>query len=151
MSLLTTIVTGGLGQLLKEIIGTFKVSPEKKLELETLLAQNDQQIRLKQMQLEEALAAQLSREIEAAGANIRAEAQSGDKFTSRARPTFMYVVNAILVWNFIVVPIVGRQPIEFPEALFWLFGSTVLGYTGARTWEKVYKNGQNGGNGHATK
>jgi hypothetical protein len=46
-----------------------------------------------------------SKAIEAASANIRAEAQSGDKWTSRARPTFLYLFYVILAINFILVPI----------------------------------------------
>ncbi len=66
-----------------------------------------------------------------------AEATNGDKYTSRARPTFLYVCNVILAWNYILVPMLGRKPIEFPEPPLWLFGSVMLGYVGARSWEKI--------------
>jgi hypothetical protein len=84
----------------------------------------------------------MSREVEAASANIRAEATTGDKFTSRARPSFIYVMLVILVANYIVFPLGGKTPLNFPDALFWLFGSCMLGYTGARSWEKVTVFGQ---------
>jgi hypothetical protein len=79
----------------------------------------------------------ITREVEAASANIRAEATNGDKFTSRARPLFLYVCNVILVWNYIIVPTRGLTPVAFPDPLFWLFGSVMLGYVGARSWEKI--------------
>jgi hypothetical protein len=31
----------------------------------------------------------------------------------------------------------GRKPIEFAEPPLWLFGSVMLGYAGARSWEKI--------------
>ena len=80
-----------------------------------------------------------------AGENIRAETMSGDKFTSRARPLFLYICNFILLWNYVVVPLLGRTPIEFPEPMFWLFGSVMLGYVGARTWEKAQLFGKSEG------
>src|SRR5690349_3277220 len=39
-----------------------------------------------------------------AGQNIRAETQSGDKFTARARPSFMYVIIAVFAFNYIFLP-----------------------------------------------
>lgn len=144
MPKLTDILGGSLLGGIKEIIGQFKLSPEKKAELEATFEAHKHELAMKQAELEARLAEYQAREIEAAGANIRAEAQSGDKYTSRARPTFLYVVNVILVWNYIVVPLFKQQPLALPEPLFWLFGSVMLGYTGARTWEKVYGNGKNG-------
>lgn len=137
MSILTEIIGGNVGQLFKDIVGSFKLDPAKEAELLSIAEQNKQVLAVKQLDLEEKASEVQAREIEAASRNIVAEAQSGDKFTSRARPMFMYVVNAILLWNYIVVPLFKREPVSLPEALFWLFGSAVLGYTGARTWEKI--------------
>lgn len=128
--MLENILTGGITKLIKEVIGTFKLSPEAKLEFERQLAENE--FRLKQIDAE--LESKLA---DAASSNIRAEAGSGDKYTSRARPTFLYVMNFILTWNYIVVPLFRQTPVELPEPIFWLFGSALLGYTGARTWEKI--------------
>lgn len=85
---------------------------------------------------------------------ITAEANSEDKWTSRARPSFMYVFYIILLNLVIVSPLVGvfypdQMKIFFenvklgfdaiPEPLWWLFGSGFLGYTTARTFEKNKK------------
>lgn len=137
MSLLTDIIGGNLGKLVKDVVGTFKVDPTKKLELEALVKEHEFELAKIQAELEAKLEEGRVKEIEAAGANIRAEAASGDRFTSRARPSFIYTMLVIFICNFIVFPFMHRDPISFPESLFWLFGSCMLGYTGARTWEKI--------------
>lgn len=83
---------------------------------------------------------------------IVAEANSQDPFTSRARPSFMYVFYAIIVFLCIVMPLIGLlNPLAMtsvlanvklgfaaiPEAMWWTFSAGYLGYTGARTMEKV--------------
>lgn len=125
-----------VGDLFDKVIGAFKLSPEKKAELEALKEQNATELQKLQIELEGRVQDAISKEVEAASANIRAEAQTGDKYTSRARPSFIYVMLAIFICNFILFPLLKRPALEFPEALFWLFGSCMLGYTGARTWEK---------------
>lgn len=83
---------------------------------------------------------------------IMAEASSSDRWTSRARPSFMYVFYFILLSLIIVAPLVGvfapAQMQAFfdnvgkgfkaiPDSLYALFGSGYLGYAGFRTFEKV--------------
>ena len=135
--LLVKFLGGDLGDTFSKIVGTFKLSPEKAAELESLKETHAADLAKLQLQIEAQAQDAITREVEAASANIRAEATNGDKFTSRARPLFLYVCNVILVWNFIVVPTMGRVPIQFPDPLFWLFGSVMLGYVGARSWEKI--------------
>lgn len=145
MSILGTLLGGGVGKLVKDIVGTFKLSPEAKLEFEREIAAREHELRLKDYELEARLIETQAKEVEIASANIRAEAATGDKYTSRARPTFLYLFYTILSWNFIVLPIIQMaskqpiQPILFPEELVWLFGSGYLGYTGARSWDKWKK------------
>jgi hypothetical protein len=81
---------------------------------------------------------------------ILGEAQSGDPWTSRARPTFLYLMYAIIVLAFaggilgIWFPThvahaadnIGRLLGAIPESLWWLFGAGYLGYTGARSFDK---------------
>lgn len=81
---------------------------------------------------------------------ILAEAQSADPWTSRARPTFLYVIYVVIILG---VPMgflsafrpevatqvadgFGRWLSAVPESLWALFGAGYLGYTGARMWEK---------------
>jgi len=81
---------------------------------------------------------------------ILAEAQSSDKWTSRARPGFLYVVYiyvlAALPFGVVfaiypevaqgVVGGVGAWLSAIPGEMWGLFGAGYLGYTGARTYEK---------------
>jgi|SRR5690348_4673298 len=77
-----------------------------------------------------------------AGQNIRAETQSDDKFTRRARPAFMYLVMAILAFDYIFLPfaqIFGSavKPWDLPGPLLTLFGVCISGYAFSRTVEKI--------------
>lgn len=132
-----SVLGGGLGSLIKTVVGTFKLDPEVKAKIEAEIDARAHELRLKELEIQARVEEAHAREIEAAAGNIRAEATSGDKYTSRARPSFIYVMLLIFVCNYILFPIIARTPLEFPEALFWLFGSCMLGYTGARAWEKV--------------
>ena len=132
-----SILGGTLAETVKGIISQFHMSPEDKAKAQAAVDQNAKEIQLKQMELQEKIDDANSKEIEAAAANIQAEAKSGDKFTSRSRPSFICMMLLIMVCNYVVFPMINKPPINFPEALFWLFGSCMLGYTGARTWEKL--------------
>ena len=82
---------------------------------------------------------------------ILAEAQSADPWTSRARPSFLYVMYAILLWSIPMGLIAAAQPHMaadiakgmndylngIPEPLYALFGTGYLGYTAARSWGKA--------------
>jgi hypothetical protein len=142
---IATILGDGLGQLVKDVVGSFKLSPEKKAELQQVIDQNTHEIQMKEYELQVRAMDAESKAIEAASANIRAEAQSGDKWTSRARPTFLYLFYVILAFNFILVPISQMikgmsldmlHPIEFPDIMWEVFVAGYLGYTGVRSWEK---------------
>lgn len=135
MPLLDSLIGGGVGKLVSDVVGAFKLSPEAKLEFDKQMAENAYKLKEIDAQLESKLA-------DAASANIQAEAKSGDKYASRARPTFLYICNAIIAWNYIVVPLFKEQPVALPEPLFWLFGSVMLGYVGARSWEKISLGGK---------
>ena len=142
---IATILGSGLGQLIKDVVGSFKLSPERQAELQQVIDQNAHEIQMKEYELQVRAMDAESKAIEAASANIRAEAQSGDKWTSRARPTFLYLFYIILAFNFILVPIAqmikgmsfeNLHPIEFPEIMWEVFVAGYLGYTGLRSWEK---------------
>lgn len=91
------------------------------------------------------------RQIEARLSAIVTEAQSPDPWTSRARPSFLYVMYAMLLFALPVgllslfLPdaagrIAGSMTAYLrglPEELYALFGTGYLGYTAARQWGKV--------------
>lgn len=81
---------------------------------------------------------------------VLAEAGSTDPWTSRARPSFLYVMYALLLWSVPMGLIAAVQPAMadaigkgmnaylngIPEPLYALFGTGYLGYTVAREWGK---------------
>ena len=101
------------------------------------MEENKQELAKLELELKKAEQQAITEEIKTASSNIRAEAMSGDKYTSRMRPSYGYMMIVILGCNYILFPLINQPPIQFPDALFWLFGSVMLGYTGARTWEKI--------------
>lgn len=89
--------------------------------------------------------------LEARLSAIVTEAQSGDPWTSRARPAFLYVMYALILF---AVPMgllaafspalataVGNGVTTYlrglPDELYALFGTGYLGYTAARQWGKI--------------
>ncbi|TPG19955.1 hypothetical protein EAH79_10295 [Sphingomonas koreensis] len=77
--------------------------------------------------------------------------RQSDEWTRRARPSFLYVMYALLLWSIPmgVVAAIDRATAEamiaamrayldaIPEPLYALFGTGYLGYTAARQWGKV--------------
>ena len=132
MGLLDAIV-GPVSKLLDKIIPDPQARDKAKLEL--LKLQGDQEM--------QAITAQMQA--------IIAEAQSSDPWTSRARPSFLYMMYALILWAIPMGLIAAADPKMaqgiaggmtaylrgIPEELYALFGTGYLGYTAARTWGKV--------------
>lgn len=82
---------------------------------------------------------------------IIAEAQSADPWTSRARPSFLYVVYILLLWSlpmgvlFVFNPDAATRFTDgfkawmnaIPEPVLTLFGTVMLGYVVGRSYEKT--------------
>lgn len=82
---------------------------------------------------------------------IVAEAQSTDPWTSRARPSFLYVMYTMILWAIPMGLIAAVRPDMargiadgmnaylngIPEPMWALFGTGYLGYTAARSWGKA--------------
>ena len=91
------------------------------------------------------------KELEARYSAIVAEAQSADPWTSRARPSFMYVMYLMILASIPMGFLFAFRPdvamavtagvknwlAALPEEMWWLFGAGYLGYSGARMFEKV--------------
>ena len=90
-------------------------------------------------------------DLKASSANITTEASSADKWTSRARPSFMYVIYALIL-SAIPMGILSSVSHDvainvttgfrewlaaIPSDMLALFGVGYVGYTGARSFEKV--------------
>lgn len=132
MSLIEGIV-GPIAKLIDKLIPDPQARDQAKLELLKLQGSQDM----------ETLRTQLSA--------ILAEAQSADPWTSRARPSFLYVMYVLLLWAIPMGLIAAARPemaeaiaegmnaylAGIPEPLYALFGTGYLGYTAARSWGKA--------------
>lgn len=81
---------------------------------------------------------------------IVAEAKSADPWTSRARPSFLYVIYAVIIlcffggiigiWfpNDVALAATNIKDLlaAIPDSLWALFGAGYLGYSGARSYDK---------------
>jgi Holin of 3TMs, for gene-transfer release len=132
MSLIEGII-GPVAKLLDKIIPDPEARDCAKLEL--LKVQGGQEMQAVQAQM----------------AAIIAEANSHDPWTSRARPSFLYVMYTLLLWSIPMGLIAAVNPgmaqgiargmttylSGIPEELYALFGTGYLGYTAARAWGKA--------------
>ena len=132
MSLIEGII-GPVARLIDKIIPDPEARDRAKLELLKLEGSHEMEV----------LRTQLSA--------IVAEAQSADPWTSRARPSFLYVMYALLLWAIPMGLIASVRPdaaeaiargmnaylAGIPEPLYMLFGTGYLGYTVARQWGKA--------------
>lgn len=132
MSIIDGII-GPIAKLIDKIIPDPEARDRAKLEL----------LKLEGSQEMEVLRTQMSA--------IIAEANSSDPWTSRARPSFLYVMYALLLWSIPMGLIGAVRPdmasgissamnaylTGLPESLYALFGTGYLGYTAARAWGKA--------------
>ena len=132
MPILESLI-GPVAAIIDQVIPDKAARERAKLEL----------IKLEGSQELDALKAQLSA--------IVAEAGSTDPWTSRARPSFLYVMYVMLLWALPMGVLAAFRPDAardiaagmnaylngLPEPLFALFGTGYLGYTAARQWGKI--------------
>jgi len=128
---------GAVSTLATTIINKVFPDPQDAAKAKALLAAADTQAAIQQT------ASQLQA--------IMAEAQSDDKWTSRARPSFLYVCYAMIL---AAIPMgvlyafdpdhaqkiaqgLGAWLAAIPDPVWQLFTVGYLGYTGGRSWEKI--------------
>ena len=131
------ITLSGIFSIGSKIIDKIFPDPEQKAKAQLELLQMQQNGELEQVKV------QLSA--------IITEAQSADPWTSRSRPSFLYVVYILLLWSlpmgvlFIFNPDAAARFTEgfkawmnaIPESILTLFGTVMLGYVVGRSWEKT--------------
>jgi hypothetical protein len=132
MALLDALI-GPLASIIDKIIPDKEARAKAKLELLKLEGTQEMQM------------------VEARLQAIVAEANSQDPWTSRARPSFLYVMYAMILWALPMGVLAAFNPSAardiasgmnaylggLPEPLYALFGTGYLGYTAARQWGKV--------------
>ncbi len=120
-----------------KIIDKFFPDPEQKAkaQLELLHMQQNGELTMVQTQL----------------SAIIAEAKSADPWTSRARPSFLYVVYILLLWSIPMGVLTIFKPEAaasftlgfkgwmeaIPESIIVLFGTVMTGYVVSRGYEKT--------------
>lgn len=132
MALIETLI-GPIAAIIDKIIPDKEARERAKLELIAL--EGTQELKL----------------IEARLQAIVAEANSADPWTSRARPSFLYVMYVLLLTALPMGVLAAFSPATardiaagmnaylsgLPEPLYALFGTGYLGYTAARQWGKI--------------
>ena len=131
------LIATGVLELGRELITRLFPNPEQKAKAELELLTMHQQGEL----------TELTSRMQA----IVTEAGSADPWTSRARPTFMYVFYGVILCLVVLAPLVGvfyPQHMEafftnvgrgfqaIPEEMWWTFTAGYLGYAGFRSFEK---------------
>lgn len=132
--------------IIEKVIGTVSnfLDPSKKAEAELAILKLQQDASFREVENE------LER-LKVASANITTEGGSTDPWTSRARPTFMYVIY-ILILSAIPMGILSAWSPDtaiavttgfkawldaIPGDMLALFGVGYVGYAGARSLEKI--------------
>jgi hypothetical protein len=130
------LLLSGIFSIGEKLIDKFFTSDEDKAKAKLELMRQAQKGELDQLQI------QLSA--------ILAEASSSDPWTSRARPTFLYVIY-VLILSAVPMGVLhsfhpdvaasiavgfGKWLNAIPEPLYALFGAGYLGYTAFRSWDK---------------
>lgn len=127
----------------KDLIDKLIPDPQAKAAAELQLMTLQQQGQFKQMDND------LER-MKTALSAINTEGGSSDKWTSRARPSFLYVIYIVILFGLPLSIVSVWFPAQahaiqtsfsgwvagIPESLWQLFGVGYLGYAGARTYEK---------------
>lgn len=130
-------VVSGVAAPLFDLVDNLFTSDEERAEAKRKLVEMEQTGRLEDMKT------RLSA--------ILAEANSDDPWTSRARPSFLYVIYLMILaaipMGFLsaVYPDTAQAVIDgmqgwlfaIPDAMWTLFGAGYLGYSGARTVDKL--------------
>jgi hypothetical protein len=130
---LIDVLIGPIASIIDKIIPDKEAQARAKLELIAL--EGTQEMRMIEAQLQA----------------IVAEANSKDPWTSRARPSFLYVMYILLLAALPMGVLSAFSPATardiaagmnaylsgLPEPLYALFGTGYLGYTAARQWGKV--------------
>jgi len=134
-SIITSIVTGGVGDAFQKIVGAFKVPPEQALAAQV-------EIEKIQLEMQGKLIDQITAQIEV----DKVEASSKSVFVAGWRPAIGWICGAGLATQFIIGPMstwiaaLAKHPIAFPPLDLGSLMTLLLGMLGLgamRTVEKV--------------
>lgn len=132
------VIAAGVFDIASKVIDKLVPDPAANAEMQLKLVELDKNCELQELQL------QMSA--------IVAEANSTDPWTSRARPSFMYLFYVIVIFMVVIAPMVGvlypeKMDLFFmnvnkgftaiPEAMWWTFTAGFLGYSGSKSLEAI--------------
>ena len=127
LSIAKSAVGGAIGQKIGDVVDAIGTNPEVRK------AMLNQEVEMKKIIMED---------FEGARQLIREESRSEDPFVRRARPAFLWLFYIVIVFNFVMIPMVSLfREIHviypaLPSELYQLFGAAFLGYSGFRSWDK---------------
>lgn len=138
LPVVSAAIATGVFDLGRDLINKLIQDPQANAAAQLKLMELDQQGELTKLQL------QMSA--------ILAEANSNDPWTSRARPSFMYLFYTLVSFMVMVAPVIGvffpeKMDLFFmnvnkgfssiPQELWWTFTAGFLGYSGSKTFEAI--------------
>jgi len=135
LKILSSVVGGSIGEKADGVVAALEGEIGNRPEVQAAMLQ--QELEVKKLILADA---EGSRQL------IASESKSEDPFVRRARPAFLWLFYIVIVVNFVIIPVLRFSGFEativypdLPEQLYWLFGSSFLGYSGFRTFDKMRK------------
>lgn len=136
---LTDVLGGSLLDGFSKIISNFKLSPEKKAEMEAAFRANETVIQKAEIELDAAIQETIRSEINAKKDIMVAEIQSGSAYVRNARPSIIYTGLAVIVLNHCLLPWIAhctghgipdiQLPLAFRTAWGGITGTFVIGRT----------------------
>lgn len=142
MSIFSEIIGGNLGKLFKDVVGTFKLDPAVKAQMEKEIDDHAQELALKQLELQNEAEKREANLVSAQRDIIVAEMNQGDNFTKRARPAVVYAGLMFILLDNVVLPYISfftSKPlptVELPSEFWWAWTGVVGVWMVGRTMEK---------------
>lgn len=142
MALLDQVFGGGLGALVKNVVGSFKLDPEKKAEFQAAIDENAALLAQKQLELQSKYQDAITEEVKASAEVIKLEAQSQSWLPRNVRPLLMLLWGGAIAMN-IYLPLIAKLAgVQIEQLVIdpWVYKMTticVTGYVGFRSIEKI--------------
>jgi hypothetical protein len=140
---LGTILGGGLGKLVKDVVGTFKMDPTEKAKLEAAIDEREWQFRMAEQAANFKIAEEVTKQVSAQIEVNKVEA-AGNLYQSSWRPTVGYICCLGLLFEFFIRPIMAwgssiydwpaPPPLDMGDLIILLGG--MLGLGTLRTLDK---------------
>jgi len=136
-------IGGGLGKLVKDVVGTFKIDPTEKAKLEAAIDEHEWQFRMAEQAANFKMAEELTKQVTAQIEVNKLEAQ-GNLYQSSWRPTVGYICCLGLFFQFFGRPILAwvstmymwqaPPPLDMGDLVSLLGG--LLGLGALRSYDK---------------